>query len=158
MTDFVSLAKEQKERLTKLVGTYINGDPSSGAEVQPYYRKMLSDAMDEGYSLWCSGSAPLSNPVMLQKCFRNDNGDKLYYIDLYLWDMCREFGSAERRWGVIISPEVQFYRGERHGPTERPVNVKCFVVKGERLKDIEDFFAGFYQKMECVPYETRDSA
>lgn len=152
-TDFVAKGKEIQERLSKFLLSYIDGDNEYGTPVQPYLRQILIDARDSGYKLWEDGDSSLSNPLNLQKCFRNEKGHRLYFIDIRLWDLAREFPQHEKRWGITLSPSVQFYRGVRHSPSERPVNVSVFTVEGEKLSDIEKFFSDFYERMECVPYE-----
>lgn len=155
MTDFAVKAAEQRSYLEGLIDSYLYGLNDSGTPVQPWIRQIIVDALACGYKPFTMGTAPLSNPFMLQRRIRDERGT-LYFVDLAFWDMAREFEQHDKRFGVTIAPSGQFYLGERHGPSERPVNVSAFTVRGETLKSIEEFFAKFYTAMGCVPYEAAE--
>lgn len=158
MTDFVAKAREVKSRLTQVLDSYIDGTNSSSTPVQPYIRQILIDAKTSGYSIWEPHDNKVACPFMLQRCIRDEKRNRLYFVDIAFWDLSREYQQHEKKWGVSISPSVQFHCGERRGPSARTVDVSIFTVKEEKLTDIEKFFSDFYEKMGCVPYEVLDGS
>lgn len=151
--------KKDQEAIGSLLYTYAEGKPESGAAVRPYIQQIIKDALSSGYGVYRERlEKSVSNPLFLQKCIRGAPGVKLYFINIGLWDLRREFGSRLRAIdhqgpGVDLTPNAQFYVGERRGSNARTVDISCHLTNDDTLRNIEVFFTSFYSQMGCVPYE-----
>lgn len=143
---------ENSQTRYDLCQSYAYGKNASRSPVPEYLQAIIKDALASGYRVWKGTNGCASNPLMLAKSFKNERGDNLYQIVLDLWDLALEF--PQHTHGISLSPSAQFYFGERHGPSERAVNVQAFTCQSDSLAAIETFFQTFYVRMEAVPYET----
>lgn len=110
-------------------------------------RRVMTQALDSGYRAH-PVYASTSQIVLLQKCIHNYQGDKLYFIDLDLWDLAKEFPRChDHPPGLSISSHFQV--------NGRPVALKPHQAENDNLDDIEAFFEKFYKDFNCTPYETR---
>ena len=155
MRDFKINVEKEKQEVAKryeLCQSYVDGTHTTKSKVSPVLRGIMKDALERGYKAWRGTRHDArSNPFMLAKMIRNEEGDKLYQVVIDFWDLAIEFPQHEH--GVSLTPSSQFYIGERHGADSRTVDVGCFTTGTDTLAKIEDFYAEFYAKMNCVPYE-----
>jgi hypothetical protein len=149
--------KALRAELLALVDTYVQRTNASKTPVPNHVHTILVDALAAGYGIWRNSfdKDDKSNPFFLQKCIRNNQGHKLYFINMQFWDIGREFPdyNTEGHGAVNLSPNGQFYVGERRGDHARTVDVSAHLRPVDTLVSIEEFFASFYDKMGCVPYE-----
>jgi len=143
MTDFLAQAKREREEAEDRFRLYRNGEVP-GPGVPDQVRQLLRDAYEAGYKPWIDSRSKPSNPFFLQRCVRDQEGQKLYFINIEVWDIHQEF--PQHRWGASFTPKVQFYL-----PGRQAVDVKLHA--GEHtLATVEEFFQDFYVKMNCEPY------
>jgi hypothetical protein len=147
-------AQREVQARYDLCHSYIEGVHLTKSEVKPHLRAIMKDALDRGYRVWSGSRHVASNPFMLAKSMRNERGDKLYQIVIDFWDLAIEYRAHTP--GVSLSPSSQFYIGDRR--LGRTVDVDCFTTNDDTLNSIEEFYADFYYKMGCVPYETLEEA
>lgn len=152
MQDFKINVEKEKQEVAKryeLCQSYIEGAHLTKSKVSPALRGIIKDALEHGYKAWRGTRHTASNPLMLAKMFRNERGDKLYQVVIDLWDLAIEH--REHAFSISLSPSSQFYIGDRR--SGRTVDVGCFTTDDDTLGSIEAFYADFYAKMNCVPYE-----
>ena len=150
------IEKEKKEIAARyeLCQSYIDGTHKTHSPVSPVLRAIMKDALAQGYKVWRGTRHVRSNPFMLAKMVRNEQDDKLYQIVIDFWDLAIEH--PQHNHGVSLAPSSQFYVGDRR--EGRTVDVDCFTTSNDILANIEDFYAYFYVKMGCVPYEKSEDA
>ena len=116
-------------------------------------RKILLDAVERGYIPWLDING--TSELMLQRCFRGEDGTKLFYLNIYLHDIEKCYPRRDLSISVSLSPETQFtLGGPKYGPKARTVSVSSFTADEDSLDEIEAFFMNFYVSMKCNPYET----
>jgi hypothetical protein len=94
-----------------------------------------------GYSE-CQGPGPWTNvDCFWHRCIRLGQ-DKLYFINVGMWDN-RRFDS---RAGIGWEAEGYFYRAE-----DRSYRLRIPVEEHDTIGDIEAEFSDFYVRMNCVP-------
>ncbi len=102
-----------------------------------------AELLAAGYKPYRQGCRP--NTRLLQKCIRNERQDKLYFIDVDVYDDLIKYGSCG------LAPRVQFVQN-RDAPNERTFNVDL-LVHSETVEAMEAFYAKCYAVFGCDPYE-----
>ena len=102
-----------------------------------------------GYGEWYLESALHCTPYLLQKCIYGAHGDKLYYINVWVYDF-QGFRSAIP---VGWQPEADFTSGDLVS-----FHVVMHCADTMTPQDIEAFFQRQYEAMECEPYERCEDA
>lgn len=149
----IEAEKEARVKRLALMDSYINGQPSTDTHLPEYIRAILRDAKEAGYSCWRGFHHNPCNPFSLQKRIENERGDRLYFINLDLWDLGLEF--PDRYNGhVNIAPSGQFYLPPRRDGTA--IDLSMHLCNTDTLDSIEAFYKKFYETMGCVPYETAE--
>lgn len=142
----------KQEKWREVVLRYVQGHGAEYMRTRGQIREILNEALAHDYRFWRASDDAPSNVVNLQKCIRDQAGNKLYFIDLHLWDMAVEFPRSDLP--VNLSPKTQLHLDERHGPHSRTLNLSPFLTEYDTLGTIEAWFARAYKVLGGVPYET----
>jgi hypothetical protein len=106
--------------------------------------------LDAGYREWHLGGSSLhSTPYLLQKCIRGEDGTKLYFIDVlvYDWTEFQDRSVTDIGW----QPEAHF---NTQSETKQPFQVVMLTNNNDTANPvaIETFFQRIYDAMACDPY------
>lgn len=82
-----------------------------------------------------------------QKTIRGADDKKLYFINIYFWDLSGLPMPEEIRANNSTSVEVRFYRWDE----DRGFDLTKHCEADARLVDIEAFYAMLYERMGCIP-------
>lgn len=85
---------------------------------------------------------------LMQKAFLDDNRNKLYFLNVYLWDLSEIIRRPHR--SVVV--ETHFYRTEALShPGETSIQIEVPMATDATIEKMEAFFADMYKKLDCVP-------
>ena len=128
-----------------LFESYMSGN-MPGSEVPQQVQGLLRDAKEAGYTPWKAGFSTLSNPFFIQRRIRDNLGSTLYFINIEIWDLRREFPAAYTP--ASFTAKAQFYIRCSHDA------VDVSMHQGDHTRaSIEQFFANLYDRMPFEPYE-----
>ena len=100
-----------------------------------------------GYHEYACGAMLKSADTLLQKCIRDKEGNRLYFINVWCYDWTKYSNHSLPDNKFSIQPDVQF---DAHGDKTFDVTLhNAYAGVGE----IEAFFEKVYLAMGCEPYE-----
>ncbi len=100
--------------------------------------------IDNGYTKY--PPSPLDKCTYLyQKAIRNPNSNKLYFINIMFYDYSKlKVIEINENW----ASNVQYTMNE-----DDTVNVEFHIGTDTELEKVEEFYAEFYKKFNCTPYD-----
>jgi hypothetical protein len=119
------------------------------ARIRKVGGKAYQAFLDAGYREFHLGTHLHSTPYLLQKCIRGEDGTKLYFIDVFVYDWT-EFQDRSLT-DVGWQPEAYF---NTQSEIKTPFQVIMLTDNGNTSnpKEIEAFFQQIYNTMHCDPY------
>lgn len=99
----------------------------------------IQELLDKGYKEFRPTMLNAVTETAYQKCFRNENGDALYFINVYMY--CHYIIQE-----INFEIEVQLYQKGTH----EPVNLRFFC--GWTLADVEEYIQRIYE-VGFEPYD-----
>ena len=104
--------------------------------------------LDAGYQEWYSAGALLRNtPYLLQKAIRDEQGLRLFFIDIFVYDLTEY--QLERDEKIGYQTEANFNTHSKDMPSFNVTMVDDITLTPE---SIEAFFKRIYVTMKCEPY------
>lgn len=106
--------------------------------------------LDAGYKEFYVNTNIQDTPYLLQKCIRNGNRVKLYFIDIIVHDLLKH-----SRIGTLVTYQAEVYlKFQKSEASPGPRDIRVLIHDDDETLNpevIEAFCQRLYTEMGCVP-------
>jgi hypothetical protein len=101
----------------------------------------------KGYSYTCREFTGKHTTHLFQKRFDDEDGNKLYFIDFWMYDWS-DYPDHQVRGNFTFMAEIQYYHDDEHSKFSN-WELSSFT----EIEEVEALAAKFFQVFGCSPYE-----